>query len=152
MLNKFSDVTNKMAGRSVLFKLVLYWSSIVGEDNRKILFPLNYNDGILTIAVPNPIVKTYIYRVEKILYAKIASFLNGKIKKIFFTVNPSCFKDISFDVEKERDMLKIDNNEVTALKNDLENSGINSEMSEIFAEIEVLIGKKRNSFPKKRDS
>ncbi len=152
MLKKISDIADKMAGKSVLFKLILYWTSLVGEENKKILFPLSFENGILTVAVPNPIVKTYVIRVEHILYAKLSSFLKGNIKKIVFTVNPSCFTDVSFDSEKDKGNIIIDENEVCKIKEGLEQNGIDSEMAEVFAEIEVLIDKKRDNFSKKRDS
>lgn len=144
-MDKLSSLL-KNPGISPLNRIIMQWTGIVGENNRKLLFPFRYEYKTLHIAVPNTMVKSQFHTIKPMLLKKLRRAFSGiEISYIHFSVQPKYFKK-SAPVKKENKQKTqtISQEEVEIHQAKLENQGISPHLSKVMAEIEVLFAQRNN--------
>ncbi len=144
---KIKAILKSIISDSAYNRLLLHWGEIVGEGNRELLFPFEVKEGVLFIAVENPMVKSYIKNLEPMILARVHRKLPGiGIKFLKISVRPDCFPGRKKTRKgKKKTFIPPSAEEIETIRNRLVSEGIEPHHAEKMAQLEALIVQKNSS-------
>ena len=125
-------------------KIIMNWTKITGTSNRDIMMPLRISKEILVIAVPNGMVAKTAARFKKKILENILNIIGFcGINDLKFVIDYKSFNIKKTDEKPQKKAIEICPVETSEKKKQLEKMGVSPELSETFAQIELLWEKKK---------
>ena len=134
--------------RSAFMKILMNWTSIAGKSNRDIMKPDRISRQILYVSVPNTMVLKTVRRFEYSMLNNVHNQIGNKsVKEIRFFSDPSKFKYVEKPKtkKKKRKPTVLDHSDVERRSSELQETGIDSSLSQKMAEIELILKKQKEN-------